>query len=179
MTDRALPSDWIEAALTAARTTDDVEVARALWAAREDDLRAAGDLLLTWQVLLRDDVAARERAGTVRREAGRWVLTAHGSTSEPVDPRTPWTPEQVVGPVEAYLAMLEAEEQGRPARRARVLAETAAAAGRPVEQVERIWSNVSHVLQEHGIEPLLSCPPRSNVPTGVRPAVSRLLGLEP
>lgn len=177
MTDRALPSAWVDQALAAADPATELEVARRLWGSREDDLRAAGDLLLTWQIALHDQLLARERAGTLRRDGERWVVQA-GEASAMVDPRTPWTPEQVVPAVEAYIDLLRAEHEGRVLRRATALAAAVATTGRPAEQVERIWSNVSHVLQEHGIEPLLSCPPRSNVPGGVRSAVQRLLDLE-
>lgn len=178
MTDRALPSAWIDQALSAADPATEVEAARALWNAHEDDLREGGDLLLTWQVLLRDELAERERAGTIRRDGERWVVVDGAEGSALVDPRTPWTPEQVVPAVEAYVDLLRAEHDGRVLRRGTALAAAVAATGRPADQVERIWSNVSHVLQEHGIEPLLSCPPRSNVPAGVRPAVQVLLDLQ-
>lgn len=175
MTDRALPSAWLDQALAAAAPATELELARHLWRSHEAELREAGDLLLIWQLLLRDDLAERERSGTVRREGERWVPVAAGDASPVVDPRTPWTPEQVAPAVEAYVDLLRAEHDGRVLRRPTALAHAVEATGRPAEQVERIWSNVSHVLQEHGIEPLLSCPPRSNVPAGVRPAVQRLL----
>ncbi len=60
--------DWvIEAVQHAGRPVAVVEVARHIWANHEDDLRASGDLLYTWQHKMR-------WAAQVLREGNQLIL---------------------------------------------------------------------------------------------------------
>lgn len=134
-----------------------VDVARWVWAHHEADLRAAGDLFYTWQVELR---ACAEAMATEAAQA----------------PRTEgWDGTELEAAVQAYLALLIAENGGAPARRSQVVADLIATTRRNTAQVEALLCNISAVIQEHGLIPLSHYRPRSNVPLGVRPAVAAAL----
>ncbi len=93
----------------------------------------------------------------------------------PPTARNAWEPEEIAVVVEAYVAMLRDDHEGRPIRRADVVADVVARTGRSAEGLERMWSNITHVVQELGYQPLGFWAPRSNVPAGVRPAVEAAL----
>lgn len=170
-----LLSSWIVESLRASGTSaSPLTVAKLVWGRHEPELRSAGDLLFTWQLDLRATAEAMTAAGSLSiEETGDWTLP-EGTPLPRVERRT-WGEDEVATVVEGYVAMLRAEHAGQPLRRSQVVADMVARTGRSSEQVEGLLSNVSAVVQEHGITPLASLRPRSNVPAGVRPAVAAAL----
>lgn len=173
--DVALRSWIVEALAVSGAATPALEVARHVWTHHESDLRAAGDLLLTWQVDLRRVAATMEQVGALAVDGDAWTLTPAGTRPPVAAGPRPWEGTEIAVVVEGYLSLLVAEHEGRVLRRADVLADVVARTGRSGPELERILSNVAHVLQERGIEPLGHWRPRSNVPAGVRPAVDAAL----
>lgn len=142
---------------------DALSVSRHVWEHHEQELRDAGDLFWTWQIELRDALAALQEQRSAAEAA----------------PRTgPWETDEITIVVDAYVAMLTDEHEGRPVRRREAIADVAARTGRTADGLERMWSNITHVVQEFGYQPLSHWAPRSNVPAGVRPAVAAALGLD-
>lgn len=168
---------WIVEALGAAgRTAPPLTVAKGVWARHEHDLRSAGDLLFTWQIDLNACAEAMVAAGTLAvDETGEWMLPEGTTVVAPA--RRTWTESEIAAAVAGYVALLRAEETGEVLRRSEVIAEIEEATGRTGEQLDMMMSNISAVVQEHGIMPLTSYRPRSNVPAGVRPAVAAALDL--
>ena len=177
MTPDPLMSSWIAEALAArGRRGSALTVAKEVWSRHEADLKASGDLLFTWQVDLLACAEAMVGAGALALDSsGEWVLP-EGVTVSPPTRRT-WTEDEIAVAVRGYVDMLKAEADGRPLRRTQVVAQIEADTTRTSEQVDAMLSNISAVVQEHGIEPLTAFRPRSNVPAGVRPAVAEALGL--
>lgn len=172
--DAALHGWIVEALVTAGAATPALDVARHVWLGHEAELRAGGDLLLTWQVDLQRIAAAMQQQGALLVEDGRWTLLSGRGVTAPEGPRA-WDEPAITVVVEGYLSLLLAEHEGRVLRRTDVLADVARRTGRSGPELERILSNIAHVLQERGIEPLGHWRPRSNVPAGVRPAVDAAL----
>ncbi|KRF11302.1 hypothetical protein ASG90_16185 [Nocardioides sp. Soil797] len=171
-----LLSSWILEALgVCGPSASPLQVAKVVWSRHEQDLRATGDLLFTWQLDLRTTAEAMAAEGTLSiASSGAWTVSE--GTSLPSATRRSWAAEEIATAVSGYLTLLRAEHAGRPLRRAQVLADITARTGRTGEQLEAMLSNISEVVQEHGIVPLSSARPRSNVPVGVRPAVAAALG---
>ena len=165
---------WVLEALASVGRGSDLDVARHVWTQHEDDLRAGGDLLFRWQLGLQDATAVLAATGRLTRAGGDWLLA--GSAAAP-PARAAWESDELAVVAEAYVAMLRDDHQGRPVRRAEVVADVVARTGRTEQALERIWFNVTHVVAELGYQPLGYWPPRSNVPAGVRPAVRAALGL--
>ena len=170
-----LLSSWIVEALgTAGRAAPPLTVAKGVWARHEHDLRSAGDLLFTWQLDLRTCADAMIAAGTLTSDdAGNWTLPPGTTIAAPV--RRRWTEPEIAAAVSGYVALLRGEESGELLRRSEVISGIEEATGRTGEQLDTMMSNISAVVQEHGIMPLASWRPRSNVPAGVRPAVAAAL----
>ncbi|WP_156393641.1 hypothetical protein [Nocardioides sp. Root140] len=177
MTSDSLLGSWIVEALgVAGRSASPLAVAKLVWARHEQDLRSAGDLLFTWQLDLRSTAAEMVADGRLSVEkSGDWTLPA--GTAAPAPARRTWSEDEILAVVEGYVAMLRAEHSGQPIRQRQVLADIEVKTGRTGDQLERMLANISHVIQEHGITPLSSYRPRSNVPAGVRPAVEAALGV--
>ncbi|WP_067441894.1 hypothetical protein [Nocardioides jensenii] len=173
----SLLTSWIVEALgVSGRTASPLLVAKGVWARHEEDLRSTGDLLFTWQVDLRAAAEAMVADGRLTVEPdGRWTLPE--GTAVPLVARRTWGEGEIATVVEGYVEMLRAEHEGRPVHRREVVADLTVRTGRSGDQLERMLSNISAVVQEHGIAPLASCAPRSNVPVGVRPAVAAALDL--
>lgn len=171
-----LLSAWIVEALGVSdRSASPLQVAKVVWKHHEQDLKSAGDLLFTWQLDVRATADAMAATGSlVVEQNGDWTLPE--GTSVPLAAPRAWDDDQIATAVEGYIAMLRAEHSGQPLRRSQVLADIATKTGRSGDLLEAMLSNISAVIQEHGIEPLPSFPPRSNVPVGVRPAVAAALG---
>lgn len=178
MTADLLLSSWIlEAMGVCGPTASPLQVAKVVWAKHEQDLRATGDLLFTWQLDLHSTAEAMAAEGRLGlEESGAWSLPAGAAVPTPT--RRGWTPEEITAAVEGYLTMLRAEHAGRPVRRDQTMADITARTGRTGEQLQAMLSNISEVVREHGVVPLTGCPPRSNVPVGVRPAVAAALGVD-
>jgi hypothetical protein len=174
----SLLSSWIVAALgEPGSSASPLEVARLVWVRHEQDLKSAGDLLFTWQVDLRTTAEAMASEGTLLvEESGDWTLP-EGAAVARAARRPTWSEEEIATAVEGYVSMLRAEHAGQPLRRREVVADIAARTGWSGDQLEAMLSNISAVVQEHGITPLASFRPRSNVPAGVRPAVAAALGM--
>ena len=173
-----LLSSWIVEALGACgRSAPPLQVAKLVWVHHEQDLKSAGDLLVTWQIDLRAAAEAMVAEGSlaVEEETGAWTLPE--STVVPQVRARTWGEGEIATVVEGYIAMLRAEHSGQPLRRSQVVADIRDKTGRSGDQLEVMLSNISAVVQEHGITPLGSYRPRSNVPVGVRPAVAAALGL--
>jgi hypothetical protein len=75
MTDRTDLDEWV---LDAVRETGGVatvlEVAKAIWAARENDLRNSGDLFYTWQYDMRWAADRLRKAGRLKLLERKWAL---------------------------------------------------------------------------------------------------------
>lgn len=166
---------WIVEALGATgRTASPLTVAKLVWAHHEQDLRARGDLLFTWQLDLRDVATEMEADGRLLvDDAGDWRLPDDVVVPRP-KPRT-WGEDEIALAVGAYVDLLRAEHSGRPARRDEAVADVATRTARSIEQVEAMFANISHVVGERDISPLTGIHPRSNVPRGVRQAVAAAL----
>lgn len=175
VTTAPLLSSWIiEALAGAGRTASPLQVAKDVWARREQELRSAGDLLFTWQLDLRATAEGMVADGTILvEESGDWRLSPE--VSAPAALRRTWSEDEVAVAVDGYVSMLNAEQEGLPMRRAQVMAEILANTSRSSDQVDAMMSNISAVVQEHGITPLTVFRPRSNVPAGVRPTVAAAL----
>ena len=175
MKSESLLSSWIVEALGASgRSASPLQVAKLVWARHEQDLKSAGDLLFTWQIDLRATAETMVAEGSlVSEESGDWTLAER--TVVPVVAPRAWSEEEIATVVEGYMAMLLAEHSGQPIRRSQIVADIADKTGHSGERLEGMLSNISAVVQEHGITPLSSCRPRSNVPVGVRPAVAAAL----
>ncbi|WP_110239137.1 hypothetical protein [Nocardioides gilvus] len=177
MTPDPLLSSWIVEALGAAgRTASPLTVAKEVWSRHEQELKSAGDLLFTWQLDLRATAKDMVADGTLSLdEGGDWRLSP--GVSAPPSARRTWSEHEVEVAVDGYLSMLKSEMEGLPLRRAQVLAEVLANTSRTADQVDAMMSNISAVVQEHGLTPLTAFRPRSNVPAGVRPVVAAALEL--
>ncbi|WP_156409810.1 hypothetical protein [Nocardioides sp. Soil796] len=179
MTSDALLGSWIVEALgVSGRSASPLAVAKLVWARHEQDLRSAGDLLFTWQLDLRSTAAEMLADGRLSvEESGDWTLPAGTPAPAPAPARRTWSDDEILAVVEGYVAMLRAEHSGQPIRQRQVLADIEVKTGRTGDQLERMLANISHVIQEHGITPLSSYRPRSNVPVGVRAAVAAALNI--
>ncbi|MFC6152077.1 hypothetical protein [Nocardioides yefusunii] len=174
MSNAELLQQWILEALSASgRAGDVLAVSRFVWERHEPDLRANGDLFWTWQVDLREAATALASGGRLVVDGPRWAL-ADGAVAAPA-PTGAWQPEEIQVVVDAYVAMLLDDHEGRPVRRREAVAGVVEATGRSGDALERMWSNITHVVQEFGYQPLSHWSPRSNVPAGVRPAVQAAL----
>ena len=169
----ALLSAWITEALSVRGPASALNVSREVWGRHEQDLRTSGDLLYTWQLDLHATAASMAADGRLSiADDGTWTLTAPAGAPPP---RRTWTDEEIAVAVDGYLRLLQAEHDGRPAHVDEVVAEIGRATHWSGEPLERMLANISAVVQEHGILPLSSIRPRSNVPVGVRPAVAAAL----
>lgn len=175
MTPDPLLRTWIlEALAGAGRSASPLLVAKDVWSRHEQELKSAGDLLFTWQLDLRAAAEEMVTDGVLTvDEGGDWRLSPGVSAPAPV--RRTWSEREVEVAVDGYLSMLKAEMEGLPLRRAQVLAEVLANTSRTADQVDAMMSNISAVIQEHGLTPLTAFRPRSNVPAGVRPVVAAAL----
>lgn len=172
--DPLLRSWIIEALAGAGHAISPLQVAKGVWSRHEQDLKSAGDLLFTWQLALRTTADRMIADGTISvAEGGHWQLAP--GVSAPAAVRRTWSETEVVVAVDGYISMLTAEREGLPLRRARVVAQILANTSRSSDQVDAMMSNISAVVQEHGITPLTAFRPRSNVPAGVRPVVAAAL----
>ncbi|NYG59784.1 hypothetical protein BJ980_002707 [Nocardioides daedukensis] len=166
---------WIAEALgVIGPSASPLAVAKSIWAQHEQEIRASGDLLYTWQLDLQTAAAAMISAGTLALADGEWSLT--DTTPPPPARRRTWDDDEITVIVEGYLALLQAEHGGSSVRRRDVVTDLVAQTNRSLEQVEGLLANVSQVVQELGFVPLSSYPPKSNVPAGVRPVVRTALG---
>lgn len=167
-----LPTRWLIDVLSETGPLPPLAVAKALWQRHESEILATGDLLYTWQLDLQataDDLLAR---GALHVGSdGTWALPSAAQTL-----RRGWSEEEIAVAVTTYVSLLRAEDSGRAVGRSAALAQVTAATTRTEPQVETMMSNISAVVQEHGIEPLAAFRPRSNVPAGVRPLVAAALG---
>lgn len=164
---------WLVEALAERGPSTSLDVARTVWLRHESDLRSAGDLLYTWQLDLHAAAEAMAGEGSLVVDAeGRWLLAG---TPAPARGRGPWSDDEIAVSVAAYLALLRAEHAGRPLHRQGVIADVLARTGRTSSQLDAMMANISAVVQEQGYAPLATFPPRSNVPRGVRPAVTAAL----
>lgn len=174
MSDPLLRPWIIEALAGAGRRASQLAVSKGVWARHERELRAAGDLLFTWQLDLRETAEGMVAEGLLSfDEDGDWRLSPE--VSEPAGVRRTWSEDEVELAVDGYVSMLRAELEGVPLRRSQVLAEILAGTSRTSAQIDAMMSNISAVVQEHGITPLTAFRPRSNVPAGVRPVVAAAL----
>lgn len=176
MKSESLLSSWIFEALGASgASASPLNVAKVVWERHERDLHAAGDLLFTWQLDLHTTADAMVTEGKLLvEENGDWRLPEGSAVPPPV--RRTWSEDEIATAVEGYVAMLRAEHAGTPLRRSQILADIAASTSRSSDQLAAMMSNISAVVQEHGLTPLRNFEPRSNVPVGVRPAVAAALG---
>ncbi|MGN0065406.1 MAG: hypothetical protein ACI379_14305 [Nocardioides sp.] len=169
----ALLSAWIAEALSVRGNATPLTVSREVWSRHEQDLRTAGDLLYTWQLDLLATAEGMAADGHLSVAAdGTWTLTAPAGAPLP---RRVWTAEEIAVAVDGYLRLLAAEHAGEPAHVDEVVAEIGRATGWSGDALDRMLANISAVVQEHGLLPLSSIRPRSNVPVGVRPAVADAL----
>lgn len=130
------------------------------------------ELLERWQVELRAAAASMAEAGLLVVDGESWSLPAGRA---PVAPTGRWTQDEIAIAVEAYVLLLRADHEGRPANRRTTAAGVIERTGRSAAAVDAIFANVSAVVQELGYEFLAAYPPKSNVPPGVRPAVAQAL----
>lgn len=167
-----LPHRWITDLLIELGPQPPLAVAKAVWQRHEAQILATPDLLYTWQLDLHAAVEQLADRGEVALDTdGRWALPSAAQVL-----RRGWSEDEIGVAVEAYVALLRADAAGRPVGRAAVLTEVTSATGRTEQQVEAMLSNISAVVQEHGLEPHPAFRPRSNVPAGVRPLVAAALG---
>lgn len=171
MTDVRVPA-WIQEVLHDDGPASPLAIAQQVWHRHEQEIRASGDLLYTWQIDLHDAAESLVAAGSVAVDAhGRWALAG----AAPAPARRAWGEDEIGVAVAAYVALLRAEHTGRPLRRNNVVDEVRTRTGRTPAQVDALMANISAVVQEHGYQPLAAFAPRSNVPPGVRPAVAAAL----
>lgn len=175
MTPDPLLRPWIiEALVGAGRRGSPLSVSKDVWSRHEQELKSAGDRLFTWQLDLRAAAEELVADGVLTvEEDGEWCLAP--GVSAPATARRTWSEDEVEVAVDGYLSMLKCELEGLPLRRAQVVAEILANTSRTADQVDAMMSNISAVVQEHGITPLTAFRPRSNVPAGVRPVVAAAL----
>ncbi|WP_456695823.1 hypothetical protein [Aeromicrobium sp. P5_D10] len=129
------------------------------------------ELLDRWQAEMRIAAEAMSAAGRLVVDEDSWSLPAGVPTSRPGR----WTEEEIAVAVDAYILLLRADHEGRPANRRAATAAVLDRTGRDLPSVDAIFANISAVVQELGFEYLAAYPPKSNVPPGVRPAVSLAL----
>lgn len=89
---------------------------------------------------------------------------------------TRWDAEEIGVAVEAYVSMMRDSADGRPLRRTEAATHVRDTTGRTSAAVDAMFANISAVVQELGLDYLSAYPPRSNIPAGVRQAVSAHLG---
>ncbi len=167
---------WIlDAVVASGGTATPLQVSRHVWLGRRAELEESGDVLYVWQLELRETAAAMITSGLLTTVGDAWVV-ADEEAARALAPRPPgWDADDIAVAVDAYVALLHDREAGRPAGRREAVADVRERTGRTAAAVEALLSNVSAVVQEHGIEVLAAYPPRSNVPRGVRQAVADAL----
>lgn len=155
-----------------------MDVSKQVWARHRGELESAGDLFYTWQIGLRETAEALAEAGALRIDANTWVLAADAGSVAPAKHPTRWDADEIAVAVEAYVSMLRDSAEGRPLRRQEASAHIRDTTGRTATAVDGMFANISAVVQELGLDYLPAYPPRSNIPPGVRQAVSAILGPE-
>lgn len=131
------------------------------------------ELLDRWQIELRTTAEALAASGHLVIDGETWSLPQGASTTRPGS----WTEDEIALAVDAYVLLLRADHEGRPANRREAAAAVINQTGRSAATVDALFANISAVVQELGYEYLAAYPPKSNVPAGVRPAVSLALNV--
>jgi len=167
---------WIlDAVAASGGSATALQVSRHVWHGRRAELEESGDLLYVWQLELRETAAAMIASGLLATVGDAWVV-ADEDAARALAPRPPgWTEADIAIAVDAYVSLLRDREAGRPPGRREAVAHVRESTGRTAAAVEALFSNISAVVQEHGIEVVAAYPPRSNVPRGVRQAVADAL----
>jgi hypothetical protein len=165
----------VDAVTTSGGAATPLQVSRHVWHRHRPELEESGDLLYVWQLELRAAADAMVASGVLSTSGDAWVVADHAAARALAVAPSGWSADDVAVAVEAYVGMLRDREAGRPLGRAEAVAHVRDRTGRTAAAVEALFSNVSAVVQEHGVEPVPAYPPRSNVPRGVRQAVAGAL----
>ncbi len=168
---------WLLEGLTAAGgSATPTDVSKQVWARHRGELESAGDLFYTWQIELRGTAEALAGSGIVRiDDAGTWILQADAASTAPTKHPTRWDADEIAVAVDTYASMLRDNADGKPMRRSEASAHVRETTGRTPSAVDGMFANISAVVQELGLDYLPAYPPRSNIPPGVRQAVSATL----
>lgn len=176
MTSAQILQSWLLEGLAATGgSATSLDVSKQVWARHRGELESAGDLFYVWQIELRSAADALSASGTIRIDDDAWVLLAAQSTA-PTQHPTRWDTDEIAEAVEAYASLLRDSAAGRPLRRQEASAHVRDTTGRTATAVDGMFANISAVVQELGLDYLPAYPPRSNIPPGVRQAVSAILG---
>lgn len=173
------PTTWqtwiLDAVAASGGSATALQVSRHVWLTRRAELEESGDLLYVWQLELRETAAAMVASGLLGTAGDTWVV-ADADAARSLASRPPgWDADDIAVAVAAYVTLLHDREAGRPPGRREAVAAVRERTGRTAAAVEALFSNISAVVQEHGIEVVAAYPPRSNVPRGVRQAVADAL----
>ena len=167
---------WILDALTASGgSATALQVSRHVWHRRRAELEESGDALYVWQLELRATADAMIASGLLTTSDDSWVVADHAAARALASAPPGWGDADIEVAVDAYVTLLHDREAGRPVGRLEAVAHVRERTGRTAAAVEALFSNISAVVQEHGIEIVPAYPPRSNVPRGVRQAVAAAL----
>ena len=148
-----------------------IDVAKILWRRHEPDLRESGDLFYTWQYDMRWAATRLRKAGILEENAsGRpWRLCTSDEHSRP------WSPRENQLAVECYVRMYRRMERGEQTLRGKELKSLARELGRSEASISMRLSNISTVVEKHGVAPLRGFKALPNVGSRVRGQTERHL----
>lgn len=163
-----LPEAWILEALHALGGSGaPLDVRKQIWTRHRTEIEAC-DLVYGWQLDTHSTADQLLRRGEISATDNLWSV-ADGAAPAPRPGA--WTEDEIQVAVGAYIEMLRADHEGRPVNRREAMALVTQKTRRATTAVEAMFANVSAVVQENGFEYLAAYPPKSNIPSGVRPAV--------